>query len=80
MHIDENWEKIVRLGCSFHVEFSSKVITMYKLVKESHRIQEEIANFFVDYLINLLIYIFIYLFLYILNTCEILKYNECLNK
>ena len=49
---DENWEKIVRLGCSFHVEFSSQVITMYK---ESHRIQEEIANFFVNYLINLLI-------------------------
>ena len=54
---DENWEKIVRLGCSFHVEFSSQVITMYK---ESHRIQEEIANFVVNYLINLIIYFYIF--------------------
>ena len=30
---------------------------------------------------NIQFYLFIiYLFLYILNTCEILKYNECINK
>ena len=27
---DENWEKIVRLGCPLHVEFSSQVTTTYK--------------------------------------------------